>query len=102
MPDNVTAQVKKIYDDGWNKNYFNQYLSDLISVRRKLPDCRTDYCKITSKTYNQPLPTTTIIFTFHNEAWSTLLRSVHSVLDRSPPHLITEIILVDDASTMGE
>lgn len=29
-----------------------------------------------------------------------LLRTVHSVLDRSPSHLIEEIVLVDDYSDM--
>ncbi|NXS45661.1 GALT5 acetylgalactosaminyltransferase, partial [Balaeniceps rex] len=47
------------------------------------------------------LPTTTIIMCFVDEVWSTLLRSVHSVLSRSPLHLIEEVILVDDFSTKG-
>ncbi|KAG8538789.1 hypothetical protein GDO81_022080, partial [Engystomops pustulosus] len=45
------------------------------------------------------LPHTSIIMCFVDEVWSTLIRSVFSVLNRSPPHLVKEIILVDDSST---
>ncbi|XP_014483748.1 PREDICTED: putative polypeptide N-acetylgalactosaminyltransferase 9 [Dinoponera quadriceps] len=99
LPTNISAQTKKLVDDGWLNNAFNQYASDLISVHRSLPDPRDQWCKEPGR-YQKDLPPTAVIICFHNEAWSVLLRTVHSVLDRSPEHLIQEIILVDDFSDM--
>ena len=48
--------------------------------------------------YSSNLPSASVVVIFHNEAWSTLLRTVHTVLARSPPDFLEEIILVDDNS----
>ncbi|XP_055734883.1 polypeptide N-acetylgalactosaminyltransferase 13 isoform X1 [Salvelinus fontinalis] len=77
-------------------NQFNLMASDMIALNRSLPDVRLDGCK--TKVYADDLPNTSIVIVFHNEAWSTLLRTVHSVINRSPRHLLQEILLVDDAS----
>lgn len=99
LPKHMSPEMKKAVDDGWTNNAFNQYVSDLISVHRSLPDPRDAWCKDTAR-YLTDLPKTDVIICFHNEAWSVLLRTVHSVLDRSPPELIGKIILVDDYSDM--
>jgi polypeptide N-acetylgalactosaminyltransferase len=72
----------------------------MISLHRSLPDVRDPECK-TVKWYD-PLPSTSVIIIFHNEGWSALLRTVHSVLDRSDPKILKEVILVDDFSDKGE
>ncbi|KFV64537.1 Polypeptide N-acetylgalactosaminyltransferase 5, partial [Dryobates pubescens] len=81
----------------WKEGNFNVYLSDMIPVDRAIADTRPAGCS--DQQVHNDLPTTTIIMCFVDEVWSTLLRSVHSVLSRSPPSLIEEIILVDDFST---
>lgn len=83
---------------GYDKYAFNEYASSKISLDRSLQDTRSPGCD--GKSYPvSDLPTTSVVICFHNEAWSTLLRTVHSVLNRSPSDLLYEIILVDDFST---
>ncbi|KFW71665.1 Polypeptide N-acetylgalactosaminyltransferase 1 [Pygoscelis adeliae] len=77
-------------------NQFNLMASEMIALNRSLPDVRLEGCK--TKVYVDNLPTTSVVIVFHNEAWSTLLRTVHSVINRSPRHMLEEIVLVDDAS----
>ncbi|KAL7016791.1 hypothetical protein ACKWTF_010137 [Chironomus riparius] len=94
----VPKDIQTIVNDGWRRHEFNELVSDIISLNRSLPDPRSFYCK--NVQYSQNLPKTSVIVIFHNEAWSTLLRTVHSVINRSPDHLIEEILLVDDFSNM--
>ncbi|XP_069111075.1 LOW QUALITY PROTEIN: polypeptide N-acetylgalactosaminyltransferase 5-like [Argopecten irradians] len=93
----LTPEEKKRYDKGWKNNAFNEYVSDMISLDRTIEDTRDPECK--TMVYNN-LPDASVIVTFHNEAWSVLLRSVHSIINRTPPELLKEVILADDFSDM--
>ncbi|XP_054767307.2 polypeptide N-acetylgalactosaminyltransferase 1-like [Lytechinus pictus] len=70
--------------------------SDMIGINRSLPDVRPKQCLY--KQYFATLLRTSVIIVFHNEAWSALLRTIHSVINRTPHSYLEEIILVDDAS----
>lgn len=52
--------------------------------------------------YDERLLTSSIIIVFHNEGWSTLMRTVHSVIKRTPKKYLAEIVLIDDYSNKGE
>ncbi|XP_049743305.1 polypeptide N-acetylgalactosaminyltransferase 3 [Elephas maximus indicus] len=96
---NLSAEEQKEKERGEAKHCFNAFASDRISLHRDLgPDTRPPECIEQKFKRCPPLPTTSVIIVFHNEAWSTLLRTVHSVLYSSPAILLKEIILVDDAS----
>ncbi|KAK7913143.1 hypothetical protein WMY93_013354 [Mugilogobius chulae] len=97
--DSLSPEEQKEKEKGEEKHCFNLFASDRISLSRNLgADTRPPEC--IERTFKRcpPLPTTSVIIVFHNEAWSTLLRTVYSVLHTSPAILLKEIILVDDAS----
>uniref|UniRef100_A0A8C6Q8K8 Polypeptide N-acetylgalactosaminyltransferase n=1 Tax=Nothobranchius furzeri TaxID=105023 RepID=A0A8C6Q8K8_NOTFU len=97
--DSLSPEEKNEKDRGEKKHCFNVYASDRISLSRDLgADTRPPECVAQTFKRCPPLPTTSVIIVFHNEAWSTLLRTVYSVLHTSPAILLKEIILVDDAS----
>ncbi|XP_020311280.1 polypeptide N-acetylgalactosaminyltransferase 18-like isoform X1 [Oncorhynchus kisutch] len=79
---------------------YNGYLSDRLSLTRPIPDLRPDGCR--NMSYPSNLPQVSIIFIFVNEALSVILRSIHTAMNRTPSHLLKEIILVDDNSNNAE
>ena len=60
--------------------------SDKIRTGRKLPEHRNKLCL--SLEYPENLPTTSIIIPFHNELRSTLLRTIISIFQTVPEHLL--------------
>ncbi|KAL4679145.1 hypothetical protein H8959_008795, partial [Pygathrix nigripes] len=87
-------------DSAYRENGFNIFVSNNIALERSLPDIRHANCK--HKMYLERLPNTSIIIPFHNEGWTSLLRTIHSIINRTPESLIAEIILVDDFSERGQ
>ncbi|KAK7115920.1 polypeptide N-acetylgalactosaminyltransferase 1-like [Littorina saxatilis] len=78
----------------------NVMASDVIPLNRMVPDSRLDGCE--KLTYDHDLPTATVVLPFYNEWPSLLLRTVYSLVNRTPRHLLWEILLIDDCSTMAE
>ncbi|XP_076463576.1 N-acetylgalactosaminyltransferase 7-like isoform X2 [Babylonia areolata] len=75
---------------------FNMVASDKVPMNRSIPDTRMDECKYWH--YPEDLPTASVILVFYNEGWSTLVRTVHSIINTSPAHLLHEVVLIDDES----
>ena len=96
VKEKLSPEERVKYDKGWQNNAFNNYASDMISIHRSLADIRDPACKAVQ--WFSPLPSTSVIVIFHNEAWSVLLRTIHSVLDRSDASILKEVIVVDDFS----
>uniref|UniRef100_A0A7N8X9R2 Polypeptide N-acetylgalactosaminyltransferase n=1 Tax=Mastacembelus armatus TaxID=205130 RepID=A0A7N8X9R2_9TELE len=91
---------QEVRDTGYHRHAFNVLISTRLGYHRDLPDTRDARCR--DRVYPPGLPSASIIICFFNEALSALLRTVHSVLDRTPSELLHEIILVDDHSELDE
>ena len=100
---------------------FNQVASDKISLDRHPRDTRyclpyrVDFhrelinlricfidrpaeCKYWHYPSHDKLPKASVVLVFHNEGWSTFVRTIHSVINTSPKSLLKDIVLVDDYS----
>jgi polypeptide N-acetylgalactosaminyltransferase len=71
--------------------------SDKVNMDRVPADLRMEECKRWD--YPEKLPAVSVILVFHNEGFSTLLRTVHSIINYSPPEMIHEVVMLDDGST---
>ncbi|XP_050575645.1 polypeptide N-acetylgalactosaminyltransferase 35A [Bombus affinis] len=94
MVKNFEDQRKR--DEGYKNYSFNILVSDNIGMHREIPDTRHKLCEI--QKYSSKLPNASIVICFYNEHYMTLLRSLHSIIDRTPASLLHEIILVNDWS----
>ncbi|XP_015108848.1 polypeptide N-acetylgalactosaminyltransferase 35A [Diachasma alloeum] len=93
-----TLEEARKRDEGYQKYAFNVLVSDALGPHREspIPDTRNKLCS--SQTYPPTLPTASIVICFYNEHFMTLLRSLHSIISRTPASLLHEIILVNDFS----
>ena len=60
------------------------------------------FLRCQKKTYLKELPTASVVIPFFNDHLSVLMRTVHSVINRAPAHLLKEVILVNDCSDKVE
>ena len=74
--------------------------SDTIALNRSVPDVRSPGCKHWN--YPPDLPSASVVLVFHNEGLSVLLRTIVSIINRSPSHLLAEVLLVDDYSDKND
>lgn len=87
---------------GWNQNLGRSSTCGDPSRVTDTSKSLTVLSRCRNLSFPDSLPEVSIVFIFVNEALSVLLRSIHSAIQRTPPHLLKEIILVDDNSSTGE
>ncbi|ODN01162.1 Polypeptide N-acetylgalactosaminyltransferase 5 [Orchesella cincta] len=94
--DDLSEDEKQELGQGKEHFGYNEIISKKINVHRTIPDGRDPGCL--KKDYSKLRQTASVIISVYNEGWSVLLRTIHSILDRSPDKLLKEIIIIDDCS----
>ncbi|VDK36673.1 unnamed protein product [Dibothriocephalus latus] len=89
------SHMKELIDeDGYNSMACAQIALDRSLGNRPAPECL-------AVNYPDQLPTASVILIFNNEPVRLVLRTAFSVVNRSPPKMLKEVILLDDGSTAG-
>ncbi|KAM7301020.1 polypeptide N-acetylgalactosaminyltransferase 1-like [Ixodes scapularis] len=97
----LKGDEKKQADMEFKRAGFNAYISDRIPLNRSVGNRRSPSCE-SVRFDAKGLPSASVIIIFTDEIFSALLRTVYSVVNRTPPKLLREVILVDDASSIEE
>ncbi|ODM96992.1 Polypeptide N-acetylgalactosaminyltransferase 11 [Orchesella cincta] len=100
--ENSDTLDKKVREKGYKKHAFNALISERLGFHREVPDTRHKQCAFETYPGASVLPSASVIICFFNEEYNALLRTVHSVLDRSNPDTLHEIVLVDDSSDLDD
>eukprot|EP00930_Biecheleria_cincta_P002724 TRINITY_DN103715_c0_g1_i1.p1 TRINITY_DN103715_c0_g1~~TRINITY_DN103715_c0_g1_i1.p1 ORF type:complete len:636 (+),score=76.89 TRINITY_DN103715_c0_g1_i1:163-2070(+) len=93
-----TLEVKDLHEKARTPSGVRRYIVDpKPPPDHRAPECKAEHERL--KTLPKgTLPNTSVIFTFCNEPEWSLMNSIHSVIARSPRHLLHEIVLVSDGS----
>ncbi|KAM6945980.1 putative polypeptide N-acetylgalactosaminyltransferase 8 [Aplochiton taeniatus] len=94
---NLSEEEQKEAQALFEKYGYNAFVSDRLTLDRVLPITRDARCE--KKIYPKDLPTIGVVLIYLDEALSILKRAMRSIIDRTPAHLLKEIILVDDNSS---
>ncbi|XP_051544286.1 probable polypeptide N-acetylgalactosaminyltransferase 8 isoform X2 [Myxocyprinus asiaticus] len=92
----LSEEDQRKAEDLFQKYGYNAFLSDQIPLDRELPETRDYRC--IGREYPPNLPTISVVLIYLDEALSVIQRAICSIINRTPAHLLKEIILVDDHS----
>ena len=95
------AQDLKIRDEGYKLYAFNTLVSSRLSLDREIKDTRHKTCRNISYSSKSILPTASVIICFYREDFTVLMRTIHSVVNRSPKENLKEIIVINDQSDLN-
>lgn len=93
----ATEEEKEKAAKQFKQAAYNVYISDRISPNRTLKRVSAKECYEIKYDVDE-LPNVSVVIIFTDEVFSALVRTVWSVINRTPKNLLREIILVDDHS----
>lgn len=92
----LTPEEQAEADNRFAKETFNVIASNKMAMDRRIRDLRPKDCEAVK--FGEEMPDASIVIVFCNEAPSAIYRTIHSVVNRTPPQYLHEVILLDDAS----
>jgi len=99
----ISTWTKEEVEQAHHGYQFNRNASDSFPMDREYGRYFADplcYSKVTDFHESGIKMDASIIFVYHNEYFTTLVRSIHGILNKTPPEYLREIVLIDDGSDL--